>query len=231
MSPCCFLKIFASDSVPQSTILCVNVDATIYCNDLAKSIQAISNVNDNLLRPCARRWPAGPVACIDNSCYKAISGLLVHGRSNLDQCQYEGVSSRRLMKRMFISCALVAPMLAPMATATPAPAAAAAPAAQQSPPSTQYHALALNDDLIHQAITDTLNATPAPNVLPSQATFSTGGSNDEKIMTRAFQDAKVGDCLHEDAMKLTPPRIGPVMLTQAFAAPFWAYAILSGKCH
>jgi len=50
----------------------------------------------------------------------------------------------------------------------------------------------------------------------------------------AFEAAAVGDCLHGDALKHTPPviRIGPIPvgLGGILAVPFWAYAAASGKC-
>jgi hypothetical protein len=50
----------------------------------------------------------------------------------------------------------------------------------------------------------------------------------------AFEAAAIGDCLHGDALKHTPPviRIGPIPigLGGVFALPFWGYAAATGKC-
>jgi len=84
---------------------------------------------------------------------------------------------------------------------------------------------------IQKAIKETLAEKPTePSTKPERPIY---GTNDRvtQRMTRAFNEAKVPDCLHPDAMKFTPPQLGPVVLTEEFALPFWAYAALNGKCH
>lgn len=97
--------------------------------------------------------------------------------------------------------------------------------------------LAITDAVIHQAVKETL-AEAAAEARPNSST-NTNTNNAptvraadriEQRMREAFDEAKVPDCLHPDAMKLTPPRIGPINLAGIYAAPFWAYAALSGKC-
>jgi len=47
----------------------------------------------------------------------------------------------------------------------------------------------------------------------------------------AMDEARVPSCLHADAMKHQPPKIGPVGLGGILALPFLAAAILRGKCN
>jgi hypothetical protein len=90
---------------------------------------------------------------------------------------------------------------------------------------------ALTDAMIRQAVKEALAAAPAPDIpLRARADAYSAGSPIEQRMTRAFNEAKIPDCLHSGAMKFTPPQLGPVVLTEEFAVPFWAYAALTGKC-
>jgi hypothetical protein len=47
---------------------------------------------------------------------------------------------------------------------------------------------------------------------------------------RAVDDARIPDCLHPDALKHQPAKIGPVDIGGIYALPFLAAAILRGKC-
>jgi hypothetical protein len=47
---------------------------------------------------------------------------------------------------------------------------------------------------------------------------------------RAVDDARIPDCLHPDALKHQPAKIGPVNIGGIYALPFLAAAILRGKC-
>ncbi|MBV8635964.1 MAG: hypothetical protein JO002_15820 [Burkholderiaceae bacterium] len=91
--------------------------------------------------------------------------------------------------------------------------------------------LALTEAEIQKAIKEVLAAEPAPNIpAHTGAGAYSAATSIEQRMTRAFNEAKVPDCLHADAMKFTPPQIGPVALGGVFALPFWGYAALTGKC-
>lgn len=119
------------------------------------------------------------------------------------------------MRRLLIAGILsaIAPLLA--AEEKPAP----------TPP-------ALTEAAIKQAIKETLAEEPSPDIpIHGKSGAYSAGSAIEQRMTRAFNEAKVPDCLHAGAMKFTPPQIGPVVLTEEFAVPFWAYAVVTGKCH
>jgi bacterioferritin-associated ferredoxin len=43
-------------------------------------------------------------------------------------------------------------------------------------------------------------------------------------------EAKVPDCLHEDALKRQPARIGPISFSYLYAVPFVILAKVRGKC-
>jgi hypothetical protein len=47
---------------------------------------------------------------------------------------------------------------------------------------------------------------------------------------RAVDEARVPDCLHPDALKHQPAKIGPMNIGGIYALPFLAAAILRGKC-
>jgi hypothetical protein len=48
---------------------------------------------------------------------------------------------------------------------------------------------------------------------------------------RAVDEARVPDCLHPDALKHQPAKMGPVGIGGIYALPFLAAAILRGKCN
>ena len=47
----------------------------------------------------------------------------------------------------------------------------------------------------------------------------------------AVEEARVPSCLHPDALKHQPAKIGPVGIGGIYALPFLAAAILRGKCN
>jgi hypothetical protein len=47
----------------------------------------------------------------------------------------------------------------------------------------------------------------------------------------AVDEARVPDCLHPDALKHQPAKIGPIGVGGIYALPFLAAAILRGKCN
>ena len=52
----------------------------------------------------------------------------------------------------------------------------------------------------------------------------------ESIMSAAFDQAKVPDCLHADALKNQPARIGIIGVVGPYALPWVIAAALRGKC-
>lgn len=89
-----------------------------------------------------------------------------------------------------------------------------------------------DDPAIRTAIREA--AAAAPHDLPAAGANVVFSGRAAKRVDAAFEAAAVGDCLHGDALKHTPPviRIGPIPLGLGgiFAVPFWAYAAASRKC-
>ncbi|HEX9174354.1 MAG TPA: hypothetical protein VF861_17020 [Telluria sp.] len=56
-------------------------------------------------------------------------------------------------------------------------------------------------------------------------------SNSYTQFAQQFSEARVPDCLHGDALKRQPPRIGPIGFSYLAAAPFVVLAKLRGKCN
>lgn len=98
----------------------------------------------------------------------------------------------------------------------------------------------LTDALIHQAIHDTLeeadrqaaaerqavaNKQMQPGVAPGGVAYR--GRADADILSSAFDEAKVPDCLHPDGLKNQPT----FFLAGLLALPFVAVAKLRGKCN
>lgn len=89
----------------------------------------------------------------------------------------------------------------------------------------------LTDDVIRSAVLGTPAEPVATNSTPNRFAGKSSLTKEEEVLTRAFQEAKVPDCLHEEAMKFTPPKIGPVAVGGQLAIPWWAYSALSGHCN
>lgn len=139
-----------------------------------------------------------------------------------------------------------APAPAPARSAPPPPAAPApqrAGAAGVADPFAPVSAGAhppLTDAAIRQAIHETLeeadrqaaaerqavaNKQMQPGVAPGGVVYR--GRADADILSSAFDEAKVPDCLHPDGLKLQPTSIFVGLL----ALPFVAVAKLRGKCN
>lgn len=82
------------------------------------------------------------------------------------------------------------------------------------------------DPVAQKAVADTVAAEPAPAPTPVQAAVI--GLNPEKhdIMTTAFNEAKVPDCLHADGLKRQPT----FFLKGVLKLPFIPIAYLRGVC-
>jgi hypothetical protein len=80
------------------------------------------------------------------------------------------------------------------------------------------------DPAIHKAVVEALK-TEVPPVSYHQSAPAYGALSSD-IMTAAFIDAKVPDCLHSEGLKRQPT----FLLTGYLALPFSALAKLRGKC-
>lgn len=82
------------------------------------------------------------------------------------------------------------------------------------------------DPAMRKAIAEALAAEIPPHSLPRNvAAFGANASSD--IMTAAFNEAKVPDCLHSDGLKRQPT----FFLMGVLALPFIPIAKLRGKCN
>jgi hypothetical protein len=96
--------------------------------------------------------------------------------------------------------------------------------------------LRLTDEVISKAVRETLAEQPAGPRLRSDKALS---GDAYKKFERAFSDAEKPGCLNPDALKFQPSStvIGGhggggwnVGVTGLFALPFWATAVVRGKC-
>ena len=122
-----------------------------------------------------------------------------------------------------------------LAAHTFAAAAAQKEAAIELTPPTQAAPAqpALTDDVIKKAVRETVAETPPPApplaVNPQAGAFR--ANSVEARMSAAFEQAKVPDCLHSDALKLQPAHIGPVKVVGPYSLPWVIAAVVRGKCN
>ena len=92
--------------------------------------------------------------------------------------------------------------------------------------------LRLTDEAISKAVRESLAEHPGSPARPSGKVLS--GDPYQKF-SREFSEARKPDCLHPDAMKFQPSSmvIGGwnVGLGGLFVLPFWAAAVVRGKCN
>lgn len=83
------------------------------------------------------------------------------------------------------------------------------------------------DPALRMAIAEAMAAEIPPQSLPREVSvFGGGASRSSDIMTAAFNEAKVPDCLHSEGLKRQPT----FFLTGLLALPFIPIAKLRGKC-
>ncbi|MFC5548356.1 hypothetical protein [Massilia aerilata] len=95
--------------------------------------------------------------------------------------------------------------------------------------------LRLTDEVISKAVRETLAEQPAGPRLRSDKALS---GDAYRKFERAFSEAEKPGCLHPDAMKFQSPttvvKAGGqdyvVGVAGLFALPFWAAAVVRGKC-
>lgn len=100
--------------------------------------------------------------------------------------------------------------------AAPAPSAPTAPLLPR-----------LTEDAIQSAVREVLNENPEN---PRRHEADTLRGNQYQQFAEQFSEAKVPDCLHADALKRQPPRIGPITFKGLYAVPFVVLAKVRGKC-
>lgn len=117
-------------------------------------------------------------------------------------------------------------------------AQAVSASAQQAPPSLDLSAPppsapGITDEVIRKAVRETIAEDPRPEPAANQqaGVLRAETATLQSRMTSAFNDAKVPDCLHEDALKLQPARIGPVGVVGPLSLPWIVAAVVRGKCN
>lgn len=89
----------------------------------------------------------------------------------------------------------------------------------------------LTDDVIRKAVRETIAEDPHPLPVshPDAGVFR--ANSVEARMSAAFEQAKVPDCLHDNALKLQPADIGPIHVVGPYSLPWVIAAVVRGKCH
>ncbi|MYM24337.1 hypothetical protein GTP46_16960 [Duganella sp. FT135W] len=90
----------------------------------------------------------------------------------------------------------------------------------------------LTDEIIKKAVRETIAEEPHPPPAANQqaGVLRAGTVSMEERMSAAFDDAKVPDCLHGDALKLQPAYIGPIAVGGLLSLPWIVAAAARGKC-
>jgi hypothetical protein len=119
-----------------------------------------------------------------------------------------------------VAVALLALLAGTLAAAEPAPSPPTTPA-------TGELRSRLSDKVIRQAIRETLAETKEN---PRRHEADVLSADKYQAFSEQFNEAKIPDCLHGDALKYQPPQIGPIGLGGVLALPFLALAKIRGKC-
>lgn len=91
---------------------------------------------------------------------------------------------------------------------------------------------ALTDEIIKKAVRETIaeDPRPAPPTNQQAGVLRAAAPSMEERMSTAFEEAKVPDCLHQDALKLQPAHIGPIGVVGPLSLPWIVAAAVRGKC-
>lgn len=92
--------------------------------------------------------------------------------------------------------------------------------------------LLLTDEIIRKAVRETIaeDPRPAPPAKPQAGALRLAAPSMEERMSTAFEEAKVPDCLHQDALRLQPAHIGPISVVGPLSLPWIVAAAARGKC-
>nr|WP_315217231.1 hypothetical protein [uncultured Duganella sp.] len=139
---------------------------------------------------------------------------------------------RMIMAGLMAVQAVGAPVHAQQAPAPEPPMPAALETAPAGEPT------GLTDAVIQKAVRETvaedadsktgINPGTNPGINRDAGALSAGKT--ESIMSAAFDQARVPDCLHADALKHQPARIGMIGVVGPYALPWVIAAALRGKC-
>ncbi|MTV36788.1 hypothetical protein [Duganella radicis] len=134
---------------------------------------------------------------------------------------------KRVLAAFVASHAFAAASLAtepPVLGAQPQPAGDLAQGASPAAP-------VLTDEIIRKAVRDTIAEDPHPAPAGDRQDGVLRANTAHARMTAAFNDAKVPDCLHDDALKLQPAHIGPIGVVGPLSLPWIIAAAVRGKCN
>lgn len=92
----------------------------------------------------------------------------------------------------------------------------------EAPPS------AVTDAIIRQAVRATIAEDPQPP--PARGPAALSGGVTQARLDAAFDQARVPDCLHGDALKHQPAHIGPIAVVGIYSLPWVVAAVVGGKC-
>jgi hypothetical protein len=112
----------------------------------------------------------------------------------------------------------------PVVVAAPAPVVAPLDAKVDEQPE------GVTDAVIKKAVRETIAEDPHPVVAANVNAVAYGANTTQSKMSAAFNQAKVPDCLHDDALKLNPAHIGPIAVVGPYSLPWIISAALTGKC-
>lgn len=130
--------------------------------------------------------------------------------------------------RLMSGLLLAGPVMAWAQSPVGSPVAAEPPMPQlEAPP----RPAGVTDAIIRQAVRDTIAEDPQPLQAPGQGATALSGGVTQARLNAAFDQAKVPDCLHGDALKHQPAHIGPIAVVGIYSLPWVMAAVVRGKCN
>ena len=89
----------------------------------------------------------------------------------------------------------------------------------------------LTDEIIKKAVRETIAEDPRPLPAASRDAGAYSAVTPHGKMSAAFEQARVPDCLHDDALKHQPATLGPINVVGPYSLPWVIAAALRGKCN
>lgn len=109
-------------------------------------------------------------------------------------------------------------------------AATLATAAPPDRPADELLAPVLTDEMIKKAVRETIAEDPRAAPVTARQAGTLRADAISSRMSAAFEQAKVPDCLRDDALKHQPAHIGPVNVVGSYSLPWIVAAAVRGKC-
>jgi hypothetical protein len=88
----------------------------------------------------------------------------------------------------------------------------------------------LIDEVIQKAVREVIAEDPHPVNIANHNAGAFGAITPYSKMSAAFEQAKVPDCLRDDAFKQQPAAIGPINVVGPYSLPWVIAAAIRGKC-